>query len=78
MAKYKLIEENVVIASQKCKCYGVCACNGNTFNSLTFNKEQAQRLVCEFNENNIELCHFKDVVQDFLDEITTTEIRFIE
>jgi hypothetical protein len=78
MAKYKLIEENVVIASQKCKCYGVCAYNGNKFNSLTFNKEQAQRFVRELNENNIELCHLKDAVDDFLAEITTSEIRFLE
>ena len=78
MKKYRLMTETVEIEFERCKCYGVCASNGDAYGCLTFEKEKAQRLVKELNNENVALCHFKDIIEDFLAEETTASICFFE
>lgn len=78
MVKYSLICEKITIASNVYKCYGVSASDGEAYAKLTFDGKAAEKLVRELNEEKIELCHFKDIIDDFLAENTTTEIRFSE
>ena len=43
---------------------------------ITFEKQSAERLVGLLNENEVELCHARDVIEDYIFNETTLEIKY--
>lgn len=75
MRKYKLCEKIVEAPGEALTAYGIITPDGERIDDITFSRDSAQRLVRMLNENEVESCHVRDVIDDFLFEETTLSIK---
>ena len=76
MGKYGLLKERVKADNGFVTVYGVVLPDGERVGDITFSKQSAERLVRLLNENAVEPCHARDVIEDYLFNETTTEIKY--
>ena len=58
--------------------YGVVFPNGERRDDIPFNKKAAEELVRQLNDNNVSVCHAMDVIESFIFDGTTLEIKRYE
>ena len=75
MGKYGLFEETIKAGNGVAAAYGVVLPDGERVGDITFSKQSAERLVGLLNENDVEPCHARDVIEDFIFEETTLIIK---
>lgn len=76
MGKYGLLEETIKAVNGVTAVYGVVLPDGERVGDITFSKQSAERLVGLLNENEVELCHARDVIEDYIFNETTPEIKY--
>ncbi len=76
MGKYGLFEETIKAGNGVAAAYGVVLPDGERVGDITFSKQSAERLVGLLNENEVELCHARDVIEDYIFNETTLEIKY--
>ena len=76
MGKYRLYAEKIKVGNKAVTAYGVVLPDGERVGDITFEKQSAERLVRLLNENGVELCHARDVIEDYIFNETTPEIKF--
>ncbi len=76
MRKYRLYAEKTKVGNKAVTAYGVVLPDGERVGDITFEKQSAERLVGLLNENTVEICHARDVIEDFVFSETTPEIKF--
>ena len=75
MGKYGLFEETVRLDGEEFKAYGVVLPDGERVSDITPEKRSAEKLVGLLNGNAVEPCHARDVIEDFIFDETTLEIK---
>lgn len=76
MGKYGLYAEKTNGGNGAVTAYGIVMPDGETIGDITFSKQSAERLVGLLNENAVELCHARDVIDDYIFNETTLEIKY--
>ena len=76
MGKYGLYAEKINGGNGVVTAYGIVMPDGELVGDITFSKQSAERLVRLLNENGVELCHARDVIEDYIFNETTLEIKF--
>ncbi len=76
MGKYGLFEETIRAGNGVVTAYGVVLPDGELVGDITFSKQSAERLIRLLNENGVELCHARDVIEDYIFNETTPEIKY--
>ncbi len=75
MGKYGLYEEKLTAGNRVVIAYGVVLPDGERICDITFEKQSAEILVGLLNENAVEPCHARDVIEDYIFNETTVEIK---
>ena len=73
--KYRLCEEKLKDGGNTFTAYGIVLPNGERVDGITFDKKAAERIIRQLNENSVSVAHALDVIEDFLFESTTLEIK---
>lgn len=76
MGKYGLLEETIKACNGVVTAYGIVMPDGELVGDITFSKQSAERLVGLLNENAVELCHARDVIEDYIFNETTPDIKY--
>jgi len=76
--EYLLCEKELNDGENTFTAYGVVFPNGERADDITFNKKAAEELVRQLNDNNVSVCHAMDVIESFIFDETTLEIRHYE
>lgn len=76
--KYSLCSKRIFGESGSETVYGVILPDGERIDDITFDKKAAEGLVRQLNDNNVSSVHAIDVIEDFLFQSTTVEIKYYE
>ena len=76
MGKYGLFEETIKAGNGVAAAYGVVLPDGERVGDVTLEKQSAERLVRLLNENAVEPYHARDVIEDYIFNETTLEIKY--
>ena len=76
--RYDIYSESISDGQAQYTAYGIVLPNGERVSDVTPDLREAKLLVRLLNENKIEPEHALDVIEDFLAERTTLEIKHLE